>query len=132
MSATNDINDVIASAVNARIETQVLAALSDSDVFKEFIIAALQQPVETRDPWGSRQKKTTYLQDVLQKVISERTKQAVVEAVDEHADAIKDEVAKALRKSTGAIAASLVDGFLKSASGQYPRIEVNFKGAGDD
>lgn len=123
---TPDLNDVIASAVSARVEAQVLAALSDSDTFNVMVMAALQQPVEIPDGTSYGKKRVPYLNNVLQTAIRERTKAVVAESVEEHAEAIKVEVRKALRKSIGVMADSLVDGFVAGASGRYPSIKVEF------
>lgn len=123
---TPDLNDVIAGAVNARVEAQVLAALSDSDTFNALVIAALQQTVEVSDGTSYGKKHIPYLRHTLEKTIQTRTKELIAEAIEEHADAIKTEVRKALRKSVGVLADSLVDGFVANASGRYPSIKVEF------
>lgn len=124
---TADLNATITSAVNARVEAQVLAALTDSEVFAAMVTAALQQPIEVRGGLYDKTK-TTYLAHVLQQTIQARTKEVVTEAIEEHADKIREEVRKALRKSIGVIADSLVDGFVADSSGRYPSIKVTFGG----
>lgn len=121
-----DLNEVIVSAVGARVEAQVLAALSDSDTFNVMVMAALQQPVEVPDGTSYGKKRVPYLNNVLQAAIRERTREVVAEAIQEHDEAIKVEVRKALRKSIGVMADSLVDGFVANSSGRHPSIKVQF------
>lgn len=121
-----DLNDVIASAVQARTEAAVLAALSDSETFHALVVAALQQQVEVPNGTTYGKKRISYMQHTLQKSIQEQTKALIAEAIQEHAPTIKTEVAKALRKSVGVLADSLVDGFVANASGRYPSIKVEF------
>ena len=45
--ANDDINQIIESAVNARVEAAVLEAMSSSEVMGRFVTAALSKPVST-------------------------------------------------------------------------------------
>lgn len=125
---TPDLNAVIAGAVQARVEAQVLAALSDSETFHALVTAAMQQQVEVPDGTSYGKKRVPFLMHTVQRAIQDHTKAAIAEGIAEHTDAIKAEVAKALRKSIGVIADTLVDGFVANASGRYPSITVEFKG----
>lgn len=124
---TPDLNEIIAAAVTARVEAQTLAALSDSETFNALVVAALGQTVEVSDGSSYGKKKVSYIRHTLEQSIKSRTKEIVAEAVEEQTEAIRTEVRKALRKSVGVIADSLVDGFVASASGRYPSISVEFK-----
>ena len=127
-SPNDDINDIIASAVNARVEAAVLEAVSRDDTMRVFVAAALQQKVS---PTGYGRDETTLLNHLLKKTIEEQTRAVVAEEVAAHADAIRREVRAALKKSIGVITDSLVDGFVANASGRYPSIKVEFRGKDD-
>ena len=127
-SPNEDINDIIASAVNARVETAVLEALSSDDTMRVFVAAALNQKVSTT---GYSRDETTLLNRLLKNTIEEQTKAVVAEEVAGHADVIRKEVRAALKKSIGVITDSLVDGFVANASGRYPSIKVEFRGRDD-
>ena len=123
-SLTTDLNATIANAVNARIEGQVLAALADSDVMGRMVTAALQKKVNTG---AYRNNETTYLQSLIGKAIEEKTVEVVAAELDTIRPLIETEVRKALRKSVGVLADSLVEGFVQAAAGSYPSISVTYK-----
>ena len=123
-SLTTDLNATIAHAVNARIEGQVLAALADSEVMGRMVTAALQKKVNTG---AYRNNETTYLQSLIGKAIEEKTVEVVAAELDTIRPLIETEVRKALRKSVGVLADSLVEGFVQAAAGSYPSISVTYK-----
>jgi hypothetical protein len=125
---TPDLNDIIAGAVNARIEAAVLASLSDSETFNALVISALQQQIEVPDGTSYGKKRVTYMAHTLQSAIRDRTRALIAEEIEGQAEAIRTEVRKALRKSVGVLADSLVDGFVANASGRHPSIKVEFSG----
>lgn len=125
---TPDLNDVIAAAVNARVEAAVLASLSDSETFNALVVAALQQQIEVPDGTSYGKKRVTYIGHTLQTAIRTRTKELIAEEIEGQAEAIRTEVRKALRKSVGVLADSLVDGFVASTAGRHPSIKVEFAG----
>lgn len=118
----SDLNQTIASAVNARIEAQVLEALTSNDLVREHVANALNTQVED----GRYGPKIPFVTKIVRDAIQERTKEVVSEEIAATADVIKAEVRTALSKSVGVIADSLVDGFVDRAAGQYPSIEVRF------
>lgn len=123
--ATQDLNQVIASAVQARIETEVLAALSGSEVIAQFVQAALQQPITVRENY--RDTKTTFLAETIKKTVQEATMAAVRKVVAEEAPAIEAEVTKELRKNVKTIAAQLVGSVEKAVTSPYGvRVELNY------
>ena len=128
MTPEKDINGIIASAVNVRVETAVLEALSSDDTMRVFVAAALNQKVSTS---GYSRDETTLLNKLLKNTIEEQTKAVVAAEVAAHADVIRKEVRAALKKSIGVISDSLVDGFVAATSGRYPSIEVKFRGRDD-
>ena len=120
-----DINQIIASAVNARVEAAVTAALASPDTMGTFVQAALHEPISS-DGYG--REKTTLLRKLVQTTIAEKTKAVVREEIEAMSEDIRSEVRKAIRKSVGVITDTLVDGFVANASGRYPSIEVKFHG----
>lgn len=120
-----DLNETITSAVNARVEAAVAAALLNDESFTKFVTAALQRPVKT-DTYSRESK--TYISHLLEKTVEEKTKEVVAEEIADASEQIRDEVRKALRKSIGVISDQLVDGFVENASGRYPSVKVEFHG----
>lgn len=126
MSRTNeDINDIISSAVQARVEASVMEAMSSNGAMQAIVSAALSEQVQVGNSYGP---KVPLLTALVQGTIKEQAKQVVAEEVKSMSAEIRGEVRKALKKSVGVIADSLVDGFVASAEGRYPSIEVNFRG----
>jgi hypothetical protein len=123
-----DLNEVITSAVQARIEAEVLHALSSDDTFARFVTAALRQKIDK--PGGYGREKTTYLHETLKAAIEEATKQAVVKVVGEMAPQIEDEVAKAMRRDIKGIAGALVGSVDKAVRNPYG-MTITLKERGD-
>ena len=124
--ANDDINQIIESAVNARVEAAVLEAMSSSEVMGRFVTAALSKPVST----GSySEKNKPLITHLLHNAIEEQTKAVVSEQIAELRPIIAEDVRKALKKSVGVISDSLVDGLVSSAAGRYPSIKVDFGNA---
>lgn len=122
MSQNEDINQIIASAVNARVEAAVVEALASDGAIRAYVTAALNQPASDR--YEDRGK--TFLRRLLERTIEQQTQAVVVEEIKIAEDAIRKEIRAALKKSIGVITDSLVDGFVASASGRYPSIKVVF------
>jgi len=123
-SLGTDLNKVIAAGVEAKIEAAVAGALLSEDTFAKFVVAALQQPIEVGSSYNKT--KTTFLRHTLNSTIEKRTKEVVAEEIIAAEDQIRAEVRKALKKSIGVLADSLVDGFVAQAHGSYPSIKVSF------
>lgn len=117
-----DLNQVIASAVNAKIESQVAAALAGDEVIGQYVAAALRQEVQP-DRYNSRSK-TTFLTHTLTSAIQTATKKATAELIAEQEEVIKLEVRKALRGKIGELADAMVDE-LKSSTGRTDGYRVN-------
>jgi hypothetical protein len=117
---TQDLNTVIASAVQARIETEVLAALSGSDVFAQFVNVALNRKIEVKDPNSSyRTRETTYIAETISKAIQAATKAAVEKVIAEEAPQIEAEVTKELRRNVKGLAAQMVGCVVDKAASPY-------------
>lgn len=120
-----DINKVIESAVQARVEAAVLETLSSGNAMQAMVIAALNQKVGTGNYNRDEKPLVTVL---LQKTIEEQAKKVVAEEIVALAPTIREEVRKALKKSIGVISDQLVNGFVEHAAGRYPSIKVEFGG----
>lgn len=104
---SSDLNQVIVSAVQARVEAEVAKALAGDEVVGRMVAAAMNQQVEV--PGGRYGEKRTFLKAVLDKTVQEATKAAVQEAIAGEADAIRAAVAAEVRKRSKEIAASFTD-----------------------
>ena len=121
----NDINQIISSAVNARVEAAVLEAMTSNNTMATFVQAALTRKVSSS---GYSRDDKPLLTHLLHTTIEEQTKVVVAEEIKKSQEVIRAEVRKALNKSIGVITDSLVDGFVASAEGRYPSIKVQFGG----
>lgn len=132
MSATpgpeGDLNSVIANAVNARVEAQVLAALSGDEVLGRYVMAALNQPVQLPKPGSSYDKITvTFLNATLQKAVQAAVEQAVRAVVSDEVTAIEDAVRKELRRKIATVAEQLVGSLSKAAESPYGiKVDLNW------
>lgn len=126
---TGDLNNVITSAVNARIETAVLEALSGDQFFGRLVAVALQREISVRDSSGYRDRKTTFLAHVLESTIRQATEDAARRLVLEQADDIEEAVRKELRRSSSEIAKQLVGAVTEKAKETYGiKVELQFPG----
>ena len=127
--ASNDLNTVISTAVQARIETEVAAALSGSELMSQYVQAALHQPIEVQDR-NYRKRNTTYLRETIDEAMREATKAAVKRVIVEEQDKIEAEVARELRKNVKGIANQLATNMADAAGTAYGmKIEVTYPGA---
>lgn len=93
-----DLNAVIAGAVQARIETEVATALSGSELMAQYVGAALHQEIDVKDGSSYGKRRTTYLRETIDQAIREATKAAVARVLVEEASTIEAEVAKEIRR----------------------------------
>lgn len=121
-----DINQIIASAVNARVEAQVLAALSGDEVIGRLVTAALTEQVDaTNDRYDH--KKVPYLTKVLRDAIKAATAEAVQRLIAEELPAIEEEIRKALRRDVKKIAGQLANQLGEKAANSYGvKVELLF------
>jgi hypothetical protein len=117
--AAGDLNQVIASAVQARIETQVAAAFSGSDLMAQYVAAALHQKIEVKDRDRYNTRTTTFLRETIDKAIQEATAAAVRRVIAEESAQIEAEVTKELRKNVKVLAAQLVGQVSESTKAPY-------------
>lgn len=113
-----DLNETIVSAVKARIEAELLSALSGDEAFAPLVAAALQQPVKVSND-SYRNETEPYLTHVLRLTIQQATKEAVAKLVTEEIGSIEDAVRKALRRDVAQIANTLSQSLVDSAAKGY-------------
>ncbi len=109
------IDTVISEAVQAKIDAAVMQSLSGDEVFGAYVTAALSQKVEGRDNYGRTKRDKTFLQATVATAIQAATKKAVEEWLAEEHEFLVDEVRKALKRDSQAIATKLVDSLADAA-----------------
>ena len=114
---TLDLNETIASAVKARVEAEMMKALSGDATIATFVSAALQQNVQYEVNY--RKVNEPYLTMVLRKTIQDMTKAAVVALIAEEAPTIEAEIRKALKRETSSIAQALTQSLVDTATKGY-------------
>ena len=127
---TTDLNQTISSAVTARIEAEVFAALAGDEVMAQYVAKALQQPVEVQNHRTYRKEEIPYLRHVLVKAIQEATKAAVGRVIEEERPLIEEEVRKAVKRSATTIASGIAESLAERASQGYG-INIDLKVPGD-
>lgn len=120
---SSDLDKTITSAVQSRVEAEVLASLADSDLLGKFVTAALSEKVKVGGYSGESKPLITHL---VQSAVTDQAKSVISDEITGLAPLIRQEVREALKKSVGVIADSLVDGFVASAQGRHPSIRVSF------
>jgi predicted nucleotide-binding protein (sugar kinase/HSP70/actin superfamily) len=122
-----DINATIAHAINARLEAEMLAALSGDETIAAFITAALQEPVK-KDNDSYRHETEPYLHHVLRLALQEAAKSTVARFIEEEVVSIEDQVRKALRRNINQIAETLTKSLVDVAGKPYGvSVEINLK-----
>lgn len=114
-----DLNRTITSAVQARVEAEVLAALSGDATLAAMVAAALNQAVEVKDQRTYRTTTVPFLHKVLSDTLQAAAKAAVQKLVVEEADALEAEVRKVLRKDMAGIAKALTQSLTDAAGRGY-------------
>jgi len=116
---TLNLNETIAAAVKARVEVEVLKALSGDEVMGGFVALALQEIVEVKDPSTYNTRKVPFLTRTLEVAVQQATKAAVAKLIIEELPSIEDAVRKALKRNLGTIAATLSESLVKAAERPY-------------
>lgn len=124
-----DLNTVIASAVNARIEAQVVEALAGDAMIGRMVTAALQQPITVRDSATYRDRKTTFLAHTIEQTLQEATKAAVQRVIKDEAPTLEMAVRGELRRNINTVAKQLVGSVLNATEKGYGiTVEMKFPG----
>lgn len=112
-----DLNQIIVSAVNARVEAAVVQALAGDEVMGRYVTMALTRQVEVPSRTGSYGKdRVPWLSHIIEQAVRDAAKRAVERyLVDEH-EALEDEVRKALRRTAPVIAEKMVGQISERAS----------------
>lgn len=119
-NTTGDLNQVISSAVQARIETEVASALAGSDLMAQYVAAALHQKIKIEDRYDRYTKReTTFLKETIDGAIRTATKAAVAKVIAEEAEAIEAQVATEIRKNVKVIAGQITKSVVDKAESPY-------------
>lgn len=114
-----DLNQTIVSAVNARVEAEMMKALSGDETIAAFVTAALRQAVEVKNPRTYSTTKEPFLTNVLRGAIQEAAKAACKRLIAEELPNIEDEIRKALRRDVKRIASTLTESLASAADKAY-------------
>lgn len=119
-----DLNATIASAVTARVEAEVMRALSGDEVISKYVTAALMEPVKTDN--YNRKLDKPFLTHILKEAIQKATKETLARLLVEEQPLIEAEIRKALRKNVGTMAESIAQGLAKvGGSGYGVTVQLN-------
>lgn len=121
--ASVDLNDVITSAVQARIESTIVAELASSDIYGKCVTAALTREIQVGD--YSNKRKTTFLRETLEGAIKNAAKDAIGVVMESERENIEKLVATHLRRNVKVFAETLTDNAIKAANNRYG-INVEF------
>lgn len=128
-AVSNDLNHVISSAVQARIETEVATALAGSNLMVQYVTAALHQTVEVKDRNSYNTRKTTFMRETIDEAIREATKAAVRKVIASEQDKIEAAVTSELRRNIKSVSKKLAGKLAAAAKGPYGMtIEVKYPG----
>jgi hypothetical protein len=121
-----DINKVIASAVNARVEAKVAEALAGDEMIGRYVTAALMQEIEVGGTSYTR-RKTTFLRYTIDEAMRGATQAAVKRVIAEEMPAIERAVRAQLLSSVDTIAAQLAGSVVDAADRSYGiHVELNY------
>lgn len=127
-TVSSDLGDVVATAVNARIEAEIGQALAGSELMAQYVQAALMQNVEVKTGGYSSEKKP-FLRHVIDEAIRAATKAAVVKELEARQEEIERLVREALGGQVDKIAQSLTSSLVENASEGYRiNVEVTHQG----
>ena len=114
-----NLNETITAAVKAKVEGELIAALSGDAVIGAFVAAALNQKVTVKNAAGYGTIDVPFITKVLQDAIREQAKAALARLIAEEGVNIEAEVAKALRRDLKHIASSLTKSLVDAADKTY-------------
>jgi hypothetical protein len=117
MAVEEDLNEIVARAVTARVDAAVAQALSSDDVLGRYVTAALNQPVNVKV--GYQDKKTTFLHHTITKALQGAVTDAVKRLIVTEAENLERLVGAELRKQREGIAKQLVGSLLNAADQAY-------------
>lgn len=112
-----DLNEVIATAVQAKISASVLEALSGDEVYGRLVSAALNERIEVKKDYNTI--KIPYISHVIRQAIQAAVKVAVAEFIQADQEKLKAAVVKALREKRDEFAGALVDNLVSGADKVY-------------
>lgn len=114
-----DLNATIAAAVNARVESAVLAAFSGDDTLGTYVTAALQRPVEVPSPRGYGKDQVPFMHHLITQSIQDATKRAVQKMLLEEQEAIETAVRDQMAEAIPEFAKQMVGQLVKRGTETY-------------
>lgn len=114
-----DLNKIITSAVQARVEAQIAAAFTADGTFETFVIAALQQEVEIPKRGGYGNVRVPFLNHLLQSAVRSAAELAVKKYINEHTEDLAAAVERQLVDRTDHIAKQMVGRLVEKANDAY-------------
>lgn len=118
-SPTADLNDIITSAVLARVEAQIAAAFTADGTFEAYVISALQQVIEIPDGTGYGKKRVPFLNHLIQEAVRKSARLAVERYMTEHTEQLARAVERELTNRTDDIAKQMVEQVATKAKETY-------------
>jgi hypothetical protein len=123
-----DLNTVIVSAVQARIEAEVATALAGSELMSQFVAAALNQTITVRR--GYRDEQTTYLRNAIDGAIQKATTACLAKVLEAEAPSIEKAVTAELKRNLPMISKAAAENMAKAAQQAYGMtVEVTYRNA---
>jgi hypothetical protein len=125
----SDLNNTIMTAVTARVEAEVVKALSGHELIGRYVAAALNQQVEVGGSFS--RTKTTFLHQALRTAFQEMTKKVINELLVDERPLIEDEIRKAIRRNATKFAEAITGNIVTRAANAYG-IQVQVRLPGDE
>lgn len=131
MSAVEgDLNATIASAVQARVEAQVVEALAGTEIVTEMVAVAMNRKIEVKDDSGYRTRETTVIRHMIDQAIIVATEKAIQKVIAAEAEAIEAAITTELRKNVKGIARQLAGQLQEKVVNPYGlRVELKYGGS---
>lgn len=125
------IDATIANAVNARIEAELMRALSGDEVIGRYVSAALQQQVEVASGRGYGKDKVVFLNHTIKTTLQRVTKAAIEKVIAEEAELIEDVVRKEIKRTAGDLAKAFTAA-LTDTTNRAVRLDIKLVTPGND
>lgn len=128
---SDDLNQTIVNAINARVEAEVLEAMSGDETIGKMVVAALQQPVVVPSSKDSYRKvKVPFLHSLIRQAIQNAAKRAVERLLVEQEAEIERELRAHLHTIVPQLAQALAMQLAEKAKSTYG-INVSLRFPGD-
>lgn len=109
------IDATIQHAVHARIEAELLKALSGDEVIGRYVTAALNQKVEV-PVGGYRKEQMPFLHHAIKSTMQKATQAAIEKVIAEEAELIEDVVRREIKRKAGDLAKAFTEALTDKAN----------------